>query len=55
MKAKAIPPSPAPPQNEEVLFREDCPCPKRGCELHGRCVECRAKHGRKGHLPRCEC
>jgi hypothetical protein len=35
-------------------LREDCPCPKTGCELHGRCVECRAKHGAKGMLPRCE-
>jgi len=36
------------------VFRADCPCGKHGCELHGRCIECRAKHGRKGQLPRCE-
>jgi hypothetical protein len=35
-------------------FRADCPCPKSGCERHGRCRECRDKHGRKGQLPRCE-
>ena len=32
----------------------DCPCPKIRCELHGRCAECREKHGKKGKLPRCE-
>ncbi len=37
-----------------AAIREDCPCPKKGCELHGHCVECRAKHGAKGKLPRCE-
>jgi len=41
-------------EGEVPEFRDDCPCPKRGCELHGRCVECRAKHGAKGKLPRCE-
>jgi len=36
------------------IFRSDCPCPRSGCALHGRCTECRAKHGRKGRLPRCQ-
>jgi hypothetical protein len=39
---------------EAPLYRADCPCTKKGCELHGKCDECRAKHGKKGQLPRCE-
>jgi hypothetical protein len=35
-------------------LKEDCPCTKKGCELHGHCAACRAKHGAKGKLPRCE-
>ncbi len=35
-------------------YRADCPCTKKNCELHGHCIECREKHGRKGQLPRCE-
>jgi hypothetical protein len=38
--------------NKPLPVRPDCPCPKSSCKLHGRCAECRAKHGRKG--PRCE-
>jgi hypothetical protein len=40
--------------SDPPTFRTDCPCPKSGCALHGRCTECRAKHGRKGRLARCE-
>jgi hypothetical protein len=40
--------------SEPAIFRSDCPCCKSRCSLHGRCAECRAKHGRKGQLPRCE-
>ena len=36
------------------MFREDCPCPKVNCERHGYCEPCRAYHGAKGKLPRCE-
>jgi hypothetical protein len=36
------------------MFREDCPCPKTECERHKHCDECRAFHGVKGKLPRCE-
>jgi len=36
------------------VIKTDCPCPKRNCKLHGLCYECRAKHARKGQLPRCE-
>jgi hypothetical protein len=32
--------------------REDCPCPKAGCALRGRCSACRAKHAPSP--PRCE-
>jgi hypothetical protein len=39
---------------DETTYRDDCPCPKRKCERHGHCDECRAYHGRKGKLPRCE-
>ncbi len=45
--------SPATPSSTPA-FRADCPCPKLKCKLRGQCVECRAKHGRKGQLPRCE-
>ena len=42
------------PASSTPDFRADCPCPKLKCKLHGQCIECRAKHARKGQLPRCE-
>jgi len=38
----------------ETPVKADCPCPKLTCKLRGKCEECRAKHGRKGQLPRRE-
>lgn len=34
------------------IEREDCPCAKAGCALHGRCTACRERHAPKP--PRCE-
>jgi hypothetical protein len=33
------------------LFREDCPCRKKKCVRHGKCVECVEHHALKNRLP----
>ena len=37
-----------------IMYREDCPCPKTECERHKNSDPCRAYHGAKGKLPYCE-
>jgi hypothetical protein len=36
------------------MIRQDCPCPKKKCERHGKCEECTAHHAKKGKLPYCK-
>ncbi len=48
---KEDPKSPSPDPGGE--FRADCSCPKKKCERHGYCEECKAYHGRKGKQPHC--
>lgn len=36
------------------MFKEDCTCPKKECERHGYCDQCKENHYCKGKLPFCE-
>ena len=31
----------------------NCPCPKKECPFHGKCVECVKHHNEKGDEPYC--